>query len=72
MRWFILLVWLSLGVKAWDEDDLEVFDVVEEVGQNFYELMGITRVIFYIDLVLFLNFIYQQFFTSVVLKRLNI
>ncbi|CAF4958814.1 unnamed protein product [Pieris macdunnoughi] len=42
MRCLILLVCLSLSVKAWDEDDLEVFDVVEEVNQNFYELMGVS------------------------------
>ncbi|CAK1545091.1 unnamed protein product [Leptosia nina] len=43
MRHFILLVCLTLGVAAWDEDDLEVFDVVEEVNQNFYELMGVSQ-----------------------------
>lgn len=26
---------------AWDSEDLEVFDVVEEVGQNFYELLEV-------------------------------
>ncbi|XP_015187470.1 PREDICTED: dnaJ homolog subfamily C member 1 [Polistes dominula] len=29
---------------AWDNDELEVFDVVEEVNQNFYELMGLSQV----------------------------
>lgn len=28
---------------AWDNDDLEVFDVVEEVNQNFYNVLGITQ-----------------------------
>jgi len=28
---------------AWDNEDLEVFDVVEEVNQNFYELLGIEQ-----------------------------
>ncbi|KAK2589309.1 hypothetical protein KPH14_007860 [Odynerus spinipes] len=29
---------------AWDNDELEVFDVVEEVNQNFYDLLGVTQV----------------------------
>ncbi|KAH0952801.1 hypothetical protein HN011_012255 [Eciton burchellii] len=28
---------------AWDNDDLEVFDVVEEVNENFYNVLGITQ-----------------------------
>lgn len=31
---------------AWDDDDLEVFDVVEEVNQNFYDVLGVTQVTF--------------------------
>ncbi|XP_047988633.1 uncharacterized protein F54F2.9 [Leguminivora glycinivorella] len=38
-----LLLSLALGAAAWDDDDLEVFDVVEEVNQNFYELLGVTQ-----------------------------
>lgn len=30
--------------NAWDNDELEVFDVVEEVNQNFYEVLGVTQV----------------------------
>lgn len=45
MRWCLLgLFTLILGAKAWDDGDLEVFDVVEEVNQNFYELLGVTQV----------------------------
>ncbi|KAM3961296.1 uncharacterized protein F54F2.9 [Aphomia sociella] len=39
---FILFT-LACSASAWDDDDLEVFDVVEEVNQNFYELMGVTQ-----------------------------
>ncbi|KAL4707452.1 hypothetical protein ACJJTC_008637, partial [Scirpophaga incertulas] len=39
----LLLVITSNSVKGWDDDDLEVFDVVEEVNQNFYELIGVTQ-----------------------------
>ncbi|KAJ8683256.1 hypothetical protein QAD02_019048 [Eretmocerus hayati] len=28
---------------AWDSEQLEVFDVVEEVNQNFYELLGVNQ-----------------------------
>lgn len=30
---------------AWDDDDLEVFDVVEEVNQNFYDVLGVTQTV---------------------------
>lgn len=30
--------------SAWDNDELEVFDVVEEVNQNFYDVLGVTQV----------------------------
>ncbi|KAI5641730.1 dnaJ domain-containing protein [Phthorimaea operculella] len=44
MRWELLVLsGLVLCVAAWDNDDLEVFDVVEEVNQNFYELMGVSQ-----------------------------
>ncbi|XP_011156308.1 dnaJ homolog subfamily C member 1 [Solenopsis invicta] len=29
--------------SAWDNDELEVFDVVEEVNQNFYDVLGVTQ-----------------------------
>lgn len=29
--------------RAWDNEDLEVFDVVDAVNQNFYTLMGINQ-----------------------------
>nr|XP_021180968.2 dnaJ homolog subfamily C member 1 [Helicoverpa armigera] len=44
MRWNLLVLFtLVLSAKAWDDGDLEVFDVVEEVNQNFYELLGVTQ-----------------------------
>jgi DnaJ homolog subfamily C member 1 len=30
-------------ISAWDNDDLEIFDLVELVNQNFYTLMGINQ-----------------------------
>lgn len=34
---------------AWDNDELEVFDVVEEVNQNFYDVLGVTQVSYQIN-----------------------
>ena len=42
---FHLLITLSLThVKAWTNEDFEVFDVVEEVNTNFYDLLGVEQV----------------------------
>lgn len=44
LYWLVIFSTLSLshqGARAWDQDQLDVFDVVEEVNQNFYELMNI-------------------------------
>lgn len=30
--------------SAWDSDQLEVFDVVDEVKENFYDLLNISKV----------------------------
>lgn len=48
----LVLLSLVLTASAWDEGDFEVFDVVEEVNQNFYELLGVKQVIlsFYVNL----------------------
>ncbi|KAL6436321.1 hypothetical protein ACFW04_004694 [Cataglyphis niger] len=40
---FYFLSTLFRFSHAWDNDDLEVFDVVEEVNQNFYDVLGITQ-----------------------------
>lgn len=31
--------------KGWTQEELDLFDLVEEVGQNFYDLMQIDQVI---------------------------
>lgn len=40
---FVLLA-NTCDVFAWDSEELEVFDVVEEVNQNFYEFLNISQV----------------------------
>ncbi|KAH8235548.1 hypothetical protein KR032_002471, partial [Drosophila birchii] len=37
-----LLLW-SGGAHAWHSEELEIFDLVEEVNRNFYEFMGINQ-----------------------------
>uniref|UniRef100_A0A1B6LC45 J domain-containing protein n=1 Tax=Graphocephala atropunctata TaxID=36148 RepID=A0A1B6LC45_9HEMI len=41
-RSFLLLSLLG-AVLGWGGDELEVFDVVEEVNQNFYTLLGVPQ-----------------------------
>lgn len=41
----IVLVFANFnGVSAWDNEDYEIFDLVELINQNFYTLLGITQV----------------------------
>lgn len=53
---------------AWDNDELEVFDVVEEVNQNFYDVLGVTQVIF---LQIYLNVTRLNVTFSIYLKIYN-
>ena len=41
--WWIYLL-LFPAAFAWESEEMEVFDVVEEVNQNFYDLMQISQV----------------------------
>ncbi|XP_077290534.1 uncharacterized protein F54F2.9 [Arctopsyche grandis] len=41
--WAGLLSLLATSAFAWDNDDMEVFDAVEEVNQNFYQFMGVVQ-----------------------------
>lgn len=41
----LLSLWLACGIViAWDSDHLELFDLVEEIGSNFYEVLGVDEV----------------------------
>lgn len=33
------------NVSAWDQDELEIFDLVEEINQNFYSILKVDQVI---------------------------
>lgn len=39
-----LLTVLVCGVHSWDNEELEIFDLVEEINQNFYTVLGIQQV----------------------------
>ena len=41
---FLVLLHLTTAVLGWNNDDLELFDLVEEVDQNFYDVLGVTEV----------------------------
>lgn len=43
LTWLLLLSHLWI-VDSWDTDDLELFDLVEEVNKNFYEVIGVEQV----------------------------
>ncbi len=32
-------------VLSWDNDEMELFDLVEEVNKSFYELLGVDQVV---------------------------
>ena len=53
IKTFLLWIFLTLTfdtTKCWDTDDLELFDLVEEVNANFYDVLGLSRVrIFHAD-----------------------
>jgi len=40
----LLLLHLTYSVVGWNVDDLELFDLVEEVNQNFYDVLGVDPV----------------------------
>ena len=48
--WILLISLIfsqSTGVHGWDSIDLELFDIVEEVKDNFYNILGLKQVSFF-------------------------
>lgn len=39
----VILIGLACSAAAWDTEELEIFDLVEEINQNFYELLGVAQ-----------------------------
>lgn len=48
----LLLICSFNSAAAWDNDDLEIFDLVELINLNFYKFMGIQQVC-YVDVKIF-------------------
>ncbi len=46
----LIVIYISIShyatVLAWDDIDLELFDLVEDVRTNFYEVLGVPQVSF--------------------------
>ncbi|XP_052094861.1 uncharacterized protein F54F2.9-like [Mytilus californianus] len=42
ITWLLFLSHLWIA-ESWDTDDLELFDLVEEVNRNFYEVLGVDQ-----------------------------
>jgi len=40
----LVLLQLTTKVVGWNNEDLELFDLVEEVNQNFYDVLGVSQV----------------------------
>lgn len=43
--WLLLVFLLTDAVHCWDNEELEIFDLVEEVNTNFYTLLGVPEVL---------------------------
>jgi len=42
--WLLLVFVMLNSVQCWDNEELEIFDLVEEVNTNFYTLLGVPEV----------------------------
>lgn len=39
----------QVAVLAWDNEDFEIFDLVEEINENFYKLLNVEQVMMNVD-----------------------
>lgn len=46
LKYLIVITVLICGVQSWDHQELEIFDLVEEINENFYTVLGINQVCF--------------------------
>lgn len=40
----LLLAVSANNVSAWDQEELEIFDLVEEINENFYTILKVQQV----------------------------
>lgn len=45
LGFFLLFAVGASNVSAWDQEELEIFDLVEEINENFYTLLKVQQVI---------------------------
>lgn len=43
LRLSVLAVLFGVSL-SWEQDELDLFDLVEEVGENFYEVLNVKEV----------------------------
>ena len=43
MKVLLIFILLFNFCRAWDSDEYEIFDLVEEVNQNFYEYLELSQ-----------------------------
>ena len=43
---YSVFITLIVASNAWDNDDFELFDMVEDINRNFYEVLGVDQVKF--------------------------
>lgn len=41
---FLVVICCVQHSLCWQEEELEMFDLVEEIGENFYELLEVSQV----------------------------
>lgn len=44
IRSVVVFFFLLCPCMCWEQEELDLFDLVEEIGENFYELMQLDRV----------------------------
>lgn len=63
----VVLAVLATPTECWDTKEMEMFDLVEEVNQNFYEVMGISQVSGFLFFFRFICWFSDVFLLSLVL-----
>ena len=44
LRKLFLILLISSTAVSWDNEEMELFDLVEEINRNFYEVLNVEQV----------------------------
>lgn len=44
LLWGVIFLVTFTRCFCWDNDELEIFDLVEEINANFYDVLGVAQV----------------------------